>query len=300
MKRTVLFIFLLTISSPCHADRNTGIRAMALANGALMSSPPLPNLSAHPNEWNFGIKGATFKGELEKVNDRNKEIDFKGQGGAMLISRQMGPSLGWYFMAMGNQTTGDFTVSTSGSPEYDISMSDVKSSLFMGSMGLSYTVMKRTMLPLQIFGGPGLSQTKVSQTVTTTHPSSPDDFDMEFSASTPILMAGAQLGLRLFSWLTINPYYVMTQFTNAKDRCQTYDRPKVRQTGTLYDFSDPNCQDGKDSSTSKIEYDTAFSAYGINILFPGWGLSFNISAEFEGPKNFDGVEFTMATLSLTL
>ena len=85
---------------------------------------------------------------------------------------------------------------------------------------------------------------------------------------------------------------------NDEDKCQEFDT-KVRSNGTLWDFGDPECQEGENSSNSKIEYDTSFNVFGINLVVPRLNFSINVYTSVDTIEGFQDAEFSMTYFTIS-
>ena len=94
-------------------------------------------------------------------------------------------------------------------------------------------------------------------------------------------------------------FAVTSQYLNEADKCQSYD-VTVRSAGFFYDVSDPACQEGRDSSGSKIEYDLSLQSFGVTIGIPSLGLSFIAFSQVSETQYFEGVELEMYQVTLTI
>lgn len=297
----VALAVLMSVHSTASASRGFAIKAMAHANAALMASPALPPLKAKKSTYDFSLRPALFSAQSDTDNDGDsnydRSLDYKGQGLSLLVHGQLSDSLGWFIAGMGNQINGDF--STEGVHEgtpFKVNSNDVSSSMFQIGGGFSLTLLKDTFLPIQLFAGPSLTKTHVEQTVTSNQN---DDFDMTMDPSTLGYMAGLQTGIYFGQWLAINPYVMVGGMINSNDRCQKYEA-NVRSYGPFWDFGEPECQDGLNSSTSKLNYDTSFSSVGLNLMIPKWGLSFNIMTETGKIPGYEEVDLELYYISLSL
>lgn len=284
-----LFLIVILCSQKILADRNTPIKVMAFTNGTLMSTPTLPLLYGKKGEAVLKVQPAHFTGELGNQGQGStfiRDAEFSGFAASAIWSHLLTESIGWYVTGLANSTSGDFSfnVNDPSDGNFQLDITDAKSTQFMASLGLSYTLFANSFMPLQFFGGPAFVKTDVEQTVRTTGAASQDDdFDMTLSPTTISVLAGAQMGIRLSDYLVINPYFVISMLVNEDDKCQGFETV-VRQTGPLFDFGDPNCQDGQNSSTSQIEYDTAFASFGVYLIIPKWGFAVNVFAQSEEPE----------------
>ncbi len=292
------FFYLLGVLLVCNttfAARDFAIKAVAHANGALMASPPLPSLFSPKGRNELSLRPAMFEASNEENRGNDpKLVDYSGYGGALLLNHQSSNRFGLFFLAMGNQVTGEFSgpgeITTDS--DYTIFANDVKSSLLQVSAGASFSVMKGSIIELQLFTAPSFTKTLVEQTIIQNEPTDPDDFDMILDPAILTYFAGAQVGIRISRYFTLNPYFIMTGLLNSEDSCQSYTTT-VRIPGNLFDAPDENCQSGL------TEYDPTFNAFGVNILFPTLGLGINAFAETGEIPLFEAVEIDMYYFTLS-
>lgn len=294
----MLFIF-VHFPIGAYASRGFALKAMAHANAALMASPVLPSLKAKSGSNEFALRPAYFSAESQGdslSSNYQRSLDYSGSGLALLFHRQMSHSWGFFLTGMGNQIKGDFsTTSQHQGSSIEVDSKGVNSSMYQLASGFTLTMFKDSAFPIQFFAGPSLTNTKVEQTVTSNQG---DDFDMTMEPSTMGYMVGAQVGLFLSSWLAFNPYYVVGGMMNAADQCQKFTS-KVRSYGPFWDFGEPACQDGQNSSTSKLEYDTSFAAIGLNVLLPTLGVSVNLFAETGEVPGYEGVDLELYYITVS-
>lgn len=295
-----LLVFLLLVSSSALADRDFAIESVAHTQGALMANPPMPMLFASPGESELTFKPAYFEASNEaSQNVDPKRIEYTGSGLTVSYAKQWSSRLGLLVSIAGHTLSGDFW--GPGDDPNDaterVFAKDVQAQFFQFGLMMNYNLFRSTGLSLPVFIGPVVSSTKLSQTIVQNDLSDPDDFDMNMDVTTTGYVAGIQMGLAFSKAVIINPYFVVTGFFDEGDKCQEYTST-VRTSGNLFDLSDPNCQDGLNSSTSSLEYDIATSSLGLNIVFPPIGLSVNAYAQTGSVPFFEGVEMTLLQLSL--
>lgn len=291
-----LSLIIFTIK-PVLADRSFALKASANTNGALMASPPLPNLFGKKGDGSVSIRGAIFEssgteGDQGGGSEFSGTVDFSGNAGALLYHHYLNDTFGFYLIGSANQFSGDFSSNSGGT---EVEAKNAKSEFIQAGAGLSIRMFSGSFLPIQIFAGPSVVKTTVEQSITS---SNGDDFDQTLDATVLTYMAGIQASLKLTNWFAINPYFVTTDFVSSDDKCQEFET-NVRSHGPLFDFSDPACQDGLNSSTSTLEFDTSLSVFGVNIQFPSLGLGVNVLSDTGELEGFQGAELKMYQLTYT-
>jgi hypothetical protein len=200
---------------------------------------------------------------------------------------------GIYGLGMYNQLTeGNFIGrgDDSSDTQQDVYSTEVSASFTQMSLGITLQPINLNYLALQVIIGPTFTQANASQRVTQQHPANPDDFIMKLSPSVMGAIVGVQLGFRFFDNFALNPYYTVS--VPLDETCASYTT-EVTVYGDLFDLSDPNCGESQSGQDTKVEYDTAFEVLGLNVVFPSWGLSFNIYSEL---SEIQGIEGTKPTL----
>lgn len=304
MRHTSILILFTTIffALSAKADRGFAIKAMAHANASLMASPVLPSLQPKENDWSFSFRPAFFEAESYGAPEGgsgsgyDREINYSGYGFAGLAHYQWTDHWGLFLSGMGNRINGNFSTTTSnqGTP-LEVNADNVESFMTQLTLGVTWSLFKRTYFPLQFFAGPSYIQTKLDQTVTS---NTGDDFDMSMNPSALGYFAGVQFGAMLGDWVALNPYFILGGLASSDDKCQRFTAT-TRSTGNFWDFSDPACQMGENSSTSRIEYDTTFSAVGVNFLVPRWGIGINLFSETGDIPGYDGVELELYYITIS-
>lgn len=292
-----LVIALMLVNLNAWADREFATKGMAQVNSTLMGSPALPSLHGPNNQYELSLKPAVFTAQTSTprsvaINDGGY-VDLSGNGLAVMFHKYLNSNFGIFFMGMGNTITGEAESNFGGNY---VKANNIDSSMFQVGGGISYTAWRGKFMPIQFFIGPSYTSTSLKQTVIS---GTGDDFDMEANPGVLSYMLGFQAGLYLSQWFAINPYYIAGDLVNEEDRCQTFDA-NARSTGHLWDFSDPNCHQGQNSSTSQFYYDTKFDIFGLNILIPRWNLTFNIFTSAEDLKGFQDAPIEMYSITLTL
>lgn len=292
-----LLLIALLFSNYAYADRDFAVKGLNQANTTLLGTPALPSLHGPNNKFELAIKGATFSAKTDTPKDQaindGGYVNFEGTGFAFLLHKYFSKNFGYFFVGAGNQLSGEAESNFGGN---SVQAKNVNSDMYQVGGGFSYTLGRNRFLPIQLFAGPSFTSTTLRQTITS---GSGDDFDMESSTGVMTYFVGMQLGIYLSSWLAINPYFITGDLLSEEDRCQSF-KSTARSTGNLWDFSDPQCQEGQNSSTSKMYYDPSFSIFGLNILIPRWNLSINVHTSAEEIEGFQDAPIDMFSISLTL
>ncbi|MCB0390285.1 MAG: hypothetical protein KDD58_03290 [Bdellovibrionales bacterium] len=299
--KITLICYLFLLGFHAFAAKDFAIKAVAHANGALMANPPMPSLFSKKGKGEIIIRPAIFSASNVESRDHDpKIVDYSGAAGALMYNKQLTNQLGVFFLGMGSQLNGEFTSpgEVVSDPRYIIYANNVNSTSIQASAGFNFSLLKFDYFELQLFFAPSLTKTTVEQTIVQNDPTSPDDFDMSLNPVVATYVAGVQLGIKLSKYFVINPYFIISDLMSGTDRCQSYETT-VRVHGNLFDLGDQDCYDGQNSSTSKIKYDTSFSAFGLNLLIPAWGLGLNAMAETGEIPFFGGVSMNMYYLTLS-
>jgi hypothetical protein len=293
----LIVLVLAIVSIQSHADRGFAIRANAKANATLMSSPPLPSLSPKGKGSQTQIKLAYFQAktnpnDTEGGSPLQSNIDFSGYGVSAMVSNSGSGVIGYFGLLSANKLSGEFASNFGGN---NVTAKNAESTLLQAGSGLSFSFFRKSMVAIQFFIGPSINKSDLSQDITS---GSGDDFTMTMSPMIPSYFIGAQMEIRAFKFLTLNPYFIMSNYLSGSDSCQKFDS-NVRSFGSLWDLGDPNCQNGEDSSTKQVEYDTNYSALGINLIFPTISITINIYAESQDFQDFQSAPQDLYAIGFT-
>lgn len=291
-----LALSLLFLSSTLYADRNFAMKGLVQANATLMGNPSLPTLHEDKG-WTFALTPASFKTTTstpkdEAINDGGY-VDISGSGLSLLIHKNAGKRLGYFIMGMGSNLSGEAESNFGGN---SVAVTNIESSLFQLGGGITYKLSTSKTLPIQFILGPSYTSLTLKQTIVT---GSGDDFDMELNPGLLSYFAGVQMGVYLNDWIALKPYFLMGDLLSEEDKCQEYT-PSVRSFGSLWDFSDPECQQGQNSSTSTLYVDPSFSILGLNFLIPKWNFSINVYTSADELQDFQDAPIEMISFTLTL
>ncbi|MBT4761714.1 MAG: hypothetical protein HOO06_08475 [Bdellovibrionaceae bacterium] len=294
-------ILLIFLSSPSlMAAQDFAISAMAHINGALMASPLLPRLFAKKKQSEIQIRPIMFEASNEESRGFDpKIVDYSGSGGAVFYYKRLGSSFGYFAQLSGNSISGNFTGpgSDPSDAQYTIYVNDVKSSMLQASLGMSVNLLKFSNFELQFLAAPSFSQTQLEQTVVQNDFTSPDDYDLSMNVGAMSYYAGVQMGIKMAGFV-LNPYYIITDLVDEKDRCQSFSTV-VRTSGNLFDIGSVSCRDQGGNLLKQIEFNTALQAVGFNLIFPFFGMGFNIFSEVGEIPFFEAVEVNMYSLSFS-
>ena len=229
-----------------------------------------------------------------------KKLDYDGYAASVFANFPISRSFDFYGLIFGNQLSGDFIgPGANNSTEYPIIAEDVEARTTQLSFGISYDPLAGTSYALPIFFGPGIVFTDLKETVLTNDPLGRDDFDLKMSAQSLMLYGGFQGAVRIKKHFMVGVFAVASQHLDDNDKCQSYS-VDVREYGFFFDLSDPACQDGQNSSTSKIEYDLSLFSYGLTLGIPTWGVSLVAFSEVSETEYFEGVQLDMYQITFTL
>lgn len=297
MKRYLFTI--AAVSTSVFASKDLPIKAAAHINGALMATPPLAG-TFQKKTWSLSIRPAYFGVDQEATDQDPKNLSYSGVGGSIFFNYPLNKSLELYGLVFGNQIAGDFSgPGRNNSTVYPIIAKDVKANTQQVAFGLSYDPFAGSDFALPIFFGPGIVNTKLTETILTTEPTEQDDFDLRMNTSATIIYGGFQAAWKAHKYISLGIFGVGSQYIDDGQKCQTYD-VTVRSYGFFFDLSDPACMDGQNSSTSRIEYDLSLYSFGVTVGIPEWGLSLVAFSEVSKTKYFEGVQLDMYQITLTL
>lgn len=291
-----LILLLSIFSLNAFAERSFVLKASNQANIAILGVPALPSLHAKDNEVEFSFMGSSFKIESEisknQAINSGGYVNFFGGGGAFLIHKYLNKNIGVYIRSADNQIKGEATTNFGGNY---VEATGVESELFNISIGFSMTAFKNSFLPIQLFAGPSFNYSKFNQTITS---GSGDNFEMSANPSAFGYQAGAQIGIYLSDWLAINPYIILGDLIDEKDKCQEF-KAEVNSYGNLWDLGDQECIDGQNSSTQSFYYDPSYSIIGVNILIPYWNLGINVYTSAKDIEGLQNAPIKMYSMSLS-
>ncbi len=260
-------VILLYLPSLSYSDRSLTIKAAGNANATLMSTPPLPQLSGAPKgvQYNFQLASFTAKTDPEDTEGQSdpleSNVDYNGTALSTMISNSGSGALGWYVLVSANQLSGSFSSTFAG---FEVRADDVQSAHSQAGLGVSISLFRKSALPAQVFGGPSYTRASVRQVITSEEG---DDFDMTVNPSSLSYFLGAQIEIPVLGLFRLNPYLMMSDFFTEESKCHEFSA-EVRSYGPQWDFSDPDCQGGDNTSTSTVLYDTSFVSYGVNLVLP--------------------------------
>lgn len=292
---------ILQLSAVATTSIDKPVKTMAFLNGSLMASPIMPiQFNPKAGENTFSIRPTVFQADsgLQEHDGARWKAKFSGKGAAGMYHWQISSDFGVYGLAMYNQIDEGEFIGRGSDPsdeDQDVYSLDVTANFMQTSFGFTYNLINSSWFGLQLLAGPTLTVAEATQRVYQAHPADPDDFMMTINPSVVGALAGVQLGIKLFDYFAINPYFMMSAPLN--ETCVEYTS-KVTQSGDLVGISDPACNSS--SGNPQLEYDTSFTTVGVNILVPAWGLSFNVMTELEQIQGIEGTEPELYYFTLTL